>query len=62
MLRGLGKVPTRRLRMLCGFRTVARLLVCGGFLVMTGGMRILFSRFLMLHRSLGGHGRSSRER
>jgi hypothetical protein len=62
MLHGLCMMPTRDLRMLRGFRVMAHLMVDGGFLVMTRGVPILFSRLLVLLRSLGGHGLSSHER
>ena len=60
MLRGLCMMPTRGMRMTRGFLVIARLMVFGGFLVMARGVRILFSRFLVLLRSLGGHSISSR--
>jgi hypothetical protein len=55
-------MPTRDLRMLRGFLVMAHLMVFGGFLVMTRGVPILFSRLLVLRRSLGGHRLSSHER
>jgi hypothetical protein len=62
MSRGLGMMRTRGLRMLRGFRVLPHLMVGGGFLVMTRGVPILFSRLLVLRRSLGGHRLSSHER
>jgi hypothetical protein len=38
------------------------IIVFGGFLVMTRGVPILFSRLLVLRRSLGGHSLFSHER
>jgi hypothetical protein len=62
MSRGLGMMPTRGLDIMRGFRVMAPLIVFGGFLVMTRGVPILFSRLLVLRRSLGGHRLSSHER
>ena len=62
MLRGLGMMPTRGLYIMRGFRVLASLIVFGRFLVMTRGVPILFSRLLVLRRSLGGHRLSSHER
>ena len=52
MIHSLCMMPTRDLRMMRGFLVMAHLMVFGGFLVMTRGVPILFSRFLVLRRSL----------
>ena len=59
MIRGLFMMPTRGMRMMRGSLVIARLMVFGGFLVMTRGVPLLFGRFLVLLRSLGRHGLSS---
>src|SRR4029453_134491 len=59
MIRGLFMMPTRGMRMMHSLLVIARLMVFGGFLVMTRGVPILFGRFLVLLRSLGRHGLSS---
>jgi hypothetical protein len=58
MIHSLCMMPSRDLRMMLGFLVMAHLMVFGGFLVMTRGVPILFSRLLVLRRSLGGHGLS----
>src|ERR1043165_164471 len=62
MIRGLFNMPTRGMRMMCGFLVMARLMVFGGFLVMPRGVPILFGRYLVLLRSLDRHGISSHAR
>jgi hypothetical protein len=58
---GLCMMPTRGLHMLRGFLEMPRLMVDGGFLILTRGVPILCRRLRVLLRSLGGHGRSSHE-
>jgi hypothetical protein len=62
MIRALFMMPTRGMRMMRGLLVMAHLMVCGGFLGMTRGVHILFGRFRVRLRSLGGQGISSRER
>jgi hypothetical protein len=62
MLRGLGMMPTRGMRMMRRFLVIARLMVFGGFLMMPRGVLMLFGRFLVMLCSLGGHRRSFRDR
>jgi hypothetical protein len=62
MLRGLFMMPTRGMRMMRGFLVIARLMVFGGFLMMTRGVLMLFGRFLVMLCSLGGHSLSFSDR
>ena len=55
MIRGLFMMPMRGMSIVRGFLVIARLMVFGGFLVMTRGVSILCGRFLVLLRSLGRH-------
>jgi len=62
MLRGLFMMPTGGMRMMRGFLVIARLMVFGGFLMMTRGVLMLFGRFLVMLCSLGGHSLSFSDR
>jgi hypothetical protein len=62
MIRGLSIMPTRGMRMVRGFLVITRLMVFGGFLVVTRGVPILFGRFFVPLRNLGRNGISSPER